>query len=282
MVESVRNAVQALEPLRLDLAQTLAGATDRRSARKRIAEVKRRHKTSSAIGDALFVPAIMAELAGQLMVYAHELTKPLQRHAFADDLGAAQDAAAFLNKPWVEAIADFRARGIMSDDELSILLDDYAQQAAESRQLLLDRVQHRVYELLTDALTEGHTFPEFAQQLREDAPGLGITTENTSYLQNVFRTNILGAYGAGRLRAQNDPDVVEARPYRQIRTSGDARVRDEHDKVDGMVFRSDHPTLGQLKPPFGFQCRCAIVSLEEWDGDMIDELPDGTLTPGFG
>lgn len=223
----------------------------------------------------------MGELAGQLMVYQHELRTPLRRFTFAD-VGAAQDAAAFLNKPWTEAIADFRARGIMSDDELSALLTDYAQQASESRQLLLDRVQQRVYELLTDALTEGHTFSDFAQQLREDAPGLGITTEDTGYLQTVFRTNVLGAYGAGRLRAQNDPDVVLARPYRQIRTSGDARVRDEHAEVDGAVFRSDDEELGQLKAPFGYNCRCAVVSLETWEGDTIDALPDGTITPGFG
>lgn len=206
--------------------------------------------------------------------------EPVQT-TFVLSIGDGQDMQAFLNKPWDEALAYFRARGILSENELSRLLLDYAERSKEARRALLETVQKRVYELLDAAIEQGQTFPQFAQQLRTEAPGLGISAEDPAYLQNVFRTNVMSAYGAGRHEALSHPDVVQARPFRQIRTAGDGRVRDEHDQLDGLVYRADGPLAG-LKTPFGYQCRCSIVSLDEWDGDAVEALPAGAVAPGFG
>lgn len=264
------------------MATAIEHAADKRDAKKRIGAVKRQFAKSQPIADALFIPIAMANMAGQLMVYNHEapLVKPEAR-TIRMGIGDAQDTRAFLNKPWREAIDWFRARGVVDEDELSRLLADYQDQSEEARKLLLERVQDRTYELLTDSLEQGGTFPEFAAQMRNEAPGLGITAEDTAYLQTVFRTNVQSAYGAGRLAAQNDPAVVEARPYRQIRTAGDARVRQEHEEADGLVYASDGP-LANLKTPFSYNCRCSIVSMSEWSGDVATELPAGTVGPGFG
>jgi hypothetical protein len=104
----------------------------------------------------------------------------------------------------------------------------------------------------------------------------GLYTGNT-----VFRTNVMSAYGAGKHRALSDPDVIAARPYRQIRTAGDARVRDEHAQLEGLTYMADGP-LSELKTPFGFQCRCSVVSLAEYSGEVVSELPAGSVDPGFG
>lgn len=229
-----------------------------------------RYSKNRAIGDALFVPQIMAELAGQLMVYEHEakgvkgpkqqpMRNMLEPSVLHLELGDGQDTRAFLNKPWTDAIDWFKERGLVDDDELSRLLRDYAEQTQEARRLMLEQVQQRVYAGLEQALTEGQTFEQFADALAEDAPGLGISADDPAYLQNVFRTNIMSAYGGGRHRALSDPDVVAALPYRIIRTAGDARVRDgehggeDHVQLDGLAYEANGP-LKDLKTPFGFQC----------------------------
>jgi hypothetical protein len=288
VVESIANATEVLKPLRLELAQALEHAGDWRDARKRVTAVKRQFLKSQSIADALYIPIALANMAGQLMVYNHEAphVKPEAR-TIRMGIGDAQDTRAFLNKPWREAIDWFRERGVVNEDELSTLLQNYADQSVEARKLMLERVQARTYELLSDALEQGQTYPEFAAQLREDAPGLGITADDPAYLRTVFNTNLASAYGAGRLQAMNDPDVVEARPYRQIRTAGDARVRDgehggeDHVQLDGLVLKADGP-LSELQTPFSYNCRCGIVSLASWDGDVIDEMPPDSVHEGFG
>jgi uncharacterized protein with gpF-like domain len=123
--------------------------------------------------------------------------------------------------------------------------------------------------------------------LAQEADGLGITNQDPAYIQNVFRTNVMSAYGAGKHAAMSDPDIVEAFPYRQIRTAEDARVRDgehggeDHTQLDGLVYESSGP-LKDLKTPFSFQCRCAVSVLAKWDGDVITEMPPNSLHEGFG
>lgn len=266
------------------MAAALEAVASEYEAHQVVSRVRKRWSRSNAVADALYVPIAMADMAGQLMVHTYEApdAKPTpQQTLFTLALGDAQDPSAFLNKPWDEALEEFRARGIVTEDELSRLLREWGDRSIEARRAMLDVVQKRVYELLDDAIAQGQTFPQFAGKLRAEAPGLGITADDPAYLQNVFRTNVMSAYGAGRLRALNDPDVIAARPYRQIRTVGDARVRDEHAPLDGLVYRADGP-LAALKTPFSFQCRCAITSLSEWDGEVVSELPAGAVAPGFG
>lgn len=245
--------------------------------------MRKRWSRSTALGDALFVPMLMADLAGQLMVYTYEagVTDEPAQMTFLLAAGDGQPPGSFLEQGWEEALAEFRRRGLISEDELSTLLRENAERSVEARRALLDHVQARVYELLEHAIDTGGTFRGFAKQLREDADGLGISANDTAYLQTVFRTNVMDAYGRGRHAALQDPDVVAARPYRQIRTAGDTRVRSEHDDLDGKVYMANGP-LKELKTPFGYNCRCSIVSLAEWDGEVIDSLPPDAVTPGFG
>lgn len=241
-------------------------------------EVRKRWARSNALADALYVPIAMADMAGQLMVHGYEVGAPLppRQTTFVLGLGDAQDTAAFLNKPWDEALEEFAARGVVSENELSRLLIDYAERSKEARRALLETVQKRVYELLTQAIAEGQQFRQFANQLREEAPGLGISASDPHYLSTVFRTNIQSAYGAGRHRALSDPDVVASRPFRQIRTSGDARVRDEHAQLDGLVFRADGP-LAALKTPLGFNCFPGDVEVQGTFNAGTRALYDGEI-----
>lgn len=286
MQEAVSAATEALSALRHDLADAIASSGGNlERAKKAIAAVRKKYGNSNAIADALFVPITMADMAGRLMVYENEadgvvqLRDPARPVSLA--LGDSQPVEAFLNLPWEEAVQYIRERGAVDEDDLAPLLRSYTEQTKDARRALLAQIQARAYDLLAQAVERGETFEDFAEALASDADGLGITSQDPAYLQTVFRTNVLDAYGAGRAAAMNHPAVVEARPYRQIRTAGDARVREEHVPLDGLVYASDGPLKG-LRPPFGFNCRCAVVSLPDWDGEVVAELPAGAVAPGFG
>jgi len=231
------------------------------------------------LGDAIFTNAVKADLAGQLMVH---------RDASAPRQMDAKDKPPFLDQPWEEALAEWRARGIMDERELSTLLKDYAQRADKARQLMLAQVQTFVRSELEKSIAEGGTFKQFAREIESGAEPLGITVDDPSYLNMVFRTNVQSAYGAGRYRAMTDPVVMDERPYSELRTVGDARVRPEHAAGDGVVTLIGSAAFRYCACPLGYSCRCANVTLtrEELNGRQviteIAELPEGfRAEPGF-
>ena len=231
------------------------------------------------LGDSIFIPAVMSDLAGQLMVRGSEA------HTIQlDD----KDKPPFLDLPWDEAIAEFKARGILKPTELSTLLKDYGQRADKARQLMLAQVQGFVRTELEKSLTEGGTFKQFAQRIDEGGATFGISADDPAYLNMVFRTNVQSAYGAGRYRAMTDPDVMDERPYSELRTAGDGRVREEHEAGEGTVTLIGSPAFRLCSCPLGFSCRCCQVTLtrDELAGrhviEDVADLPAGFKpTPGF-
>ena len=234
------------------------------------------HVDDSELGDALFIPMIQADMAGQMMVQGRE-AKTIKL--------TAQAPGSFLDLPWEEAVQEFKARGVMTEKGFQELIADYANRSMEARQLMVQHLRERTRELLEKSIAEGLTFRQFAAGFRETAQGLGITAENPAYLQTVFRTNLQTAYGAGRFRAITDDDVMEARPFVQYRTVGDSRVREAHAALDGKVFRSDSTEWRRIAPPNGYNCRCAVITLapdEAEPFEISDTIPaDGQPDPEF-
>jgi SPP1 gp7 family putative phage head morphogenesis protein len=184
--------------------------------------------------------------------------------------------------PWAEAIAEYKARGVVSERELSTLMRDYAQRSDAARKLMLAQIQDFVRSQVVTALEQGTTFPEFAKTIRDGGTSLGITAADPAYLNLVFRTSVQSAYGAGRYRAMTDPALADERPFVQYRTTGDARVRASHAALDGprhnTCYRTSDPLWHRISPPNGFQCRCSCVMLtaDEASGmEVLGELPSG-------
>lgn len=244
------------------IAAVVEGSVNRIDALNQIAGLTDSFKDNDDLALAVMLPAVKADLAAQLVVHDVEAGEGirLERYTFA------LDGTNFLSMPWPEAIAAFKARGIMSDEELSTLLDGYRERSAGARQLLLEHLRKVVSEDLERTLQEGGTFAEFAEAIRTEQQTYGIGGADLHYLETVFRTNIQSAYGAGRFRAINDPDVAEARPYWQCRSVQDDRVEPQPCQVlAGKVFRVGNPETDPLYPPNHFNCRCAAVSLSRED-----------------
>ena len=233
------------------------------------------------LAKALFVPAVMSDMAGQLMVYGREVDRV--------KFDAADEVTAFLDLPWEEALRGWRARGLMSPEEFAKMLGDYEQRSEKARKLMLDQVQVLVRARLDDAISNGTSFKEFAQQIQEGTAKLGLSAQDPQYLSTVYRTNIQAAYGAGRFRAITDPDVIDARPYVQYRTVGDAVVCPRCDALDGIKHSACYSAHGDayhdIAPPNHWNDRCSLVTLsrEEAKGlKVLDEPPEaGAPAPGF-
>lgn len=252
--------MESLGPIREELAHIVESSSSIEDVERRLAAFVDDAEQDEQLVSAIMVPAVQADMAGQLMVHEHERKEPIalgRRVALASD-----PRVPFLDLPWTEAIAEFRKRGLVSEDDLASLLQDYRGRSEFARKLLLKQLQERTMSHLVSALEEGTTLQQFAADMRETGAQLGISADNSSYLETVFRTNVQTAYGAGRFRAMTQPEVIEERPYVQYRTTQDSRVRDSHAELDGLIWRTNDPKWHEIAPPNGFNCRCSMVTLD--------------------
>ena len=89
-----------------------------------------------------------------------------------------------------------------------------------------------------------------------------------SRLETIFRTNMFNAYAAGRYRQlKEDADIY---PYWRYVTAKDGAVRPTHRALEGKVFKADDPFWATHYPPNGFNCRCIVEAVDEYDLEMQD------------
>lgn len=203
-------------------------------------------------------------LGGQLFVRSIEL---------AGETGAVKltasrsEGEAFLALPFDEAVAFFESKQILTPDEFDALRDRYRRGGFVARDLASTRMESAAHDLIARLLAQDLTLEEARRSLRDaesaDAASLGITPASNSYLDTVVRTNVATAYGHGRWSAMNAPEVVALRPYTQVRTAGDNRVRPNHAALEGVVFRLGTDEAGYYAMPAGFNCRCGNVTLSQ-------------------
>lgn len=268
MVErSVYAAAEALAPARAELAEIIRGLKQRRSLDKRLAEWAETTQAFEPLGDAIFQPAVMCDLAGQLMVRGRE--------AKLVKLDSKDTPYTFLDLPWEEALKAFLERIPNRENELERMIRGYAQRSDAARKLALEQIQAFVKESLARHIEEGGTFGDFASDIESGKVSLGITADDPSYLKMVFRTNVQQAYGAGRFRALTDPEVIDERPYVQYRTVGDARVSEAHAVLDRGIYYASSPEWWRIAPPNRWNCRCSMVSLSR--SEIVGQRVLGTV-----
>lgn len=271
---SLRLGLYATLPLRSDIEKAIRGAGNYADALDLTEAAINAHTLDDAISASVTVPAILTDLAGRLMVAEGTQRVTLAR---GDD-----ELVQFLSMPYEEAIEAFKRRVPAQARELETLLAGYRVRGVQARAMMLETLRERIREHIVTSMTEGTGFRAFQADVDETLNTLGITPASPSYLETVYRTNIQGAYGAGRWQAMNDPDVVEALPLWEYRAVGDGRTRDSHMALDGLVFEKGNPATDILAPPGGFNCRCSAVSISDAGGRQVLRAPPPGVMPDPG
>jgi SPP1 gp7 family putative phage head morphogenesis protein len=230
-----------------------------------------------------YEPMVLADLAGQMFVRLVELAPGgAERH-----LASPVALPAFLRLPFDEAIDFFTRRG--GDPALvDEVLRAYRRRSSQYTDDQLDTISRAAIAELQRTLDEGGTLQDFRAAIRDESASLGITAADPRYLENVYRTQVASAYGAGRWAQINSPDVTASRPYRRLSTAMDSRVSPDHALMQGVVWRHDNPAFTGVAPPFRWQCRCALTTASDADlaahGWTVSDAPPAgfAVTPGFG
>lgn len=212
-----------------------------------------------------------ADMGAQLMVREIEADVVKAKRVKLDALGSS-----FVDLPYDEAVALFMAKKVMTPQQFYKLSDEARARGFTATRLLTETLRQRAQDSLASIIENGGSLDDFVAAITSEQETLGVGGADIGYLDTVFRTNVLGAYGAGRYRAITSPDVMKARPFVQYRTAGDSRVRESHAAMDGLTFRTDDSSWHSIAPPNGFNCRCTVVTLaQSSDVSNADDLPEG-------
>lgn len=191
----------------------------------------------------------------------------------------APNLALAFNLPPERAVEYFRSRGTR-------IAGDWKSVAAAVRSgsfsvagVMKAQVLDDIRSALQDAIDNGQTYGDFKRGLvpklqaagwwgrwpadpetGEILPGNGIKPRR---LETLFRTNLQGAYMAGRYKGM--VEASDSHPYWMYVAVMDDRTRPAHQLLNGRVFRWDDPVWEVIYPPNGYNCRCRVRPLSERD-----------------
>lgn len=184
---------------------------------------------------------------------------------------------------FIEAIAYALNRNVVLPDEYYQRMTPIQRQQAVSIAGLgqTEQIKH-VMGLVNNQLDNGGTFADFQNAVKNGDIDINLPRHR---LDNIFRTNIQGAYGRGRWYQQQQNKVE--RPYLMRDGINDSRQRPAHKILSGIVRPIDDPFWDIHYAPDDFKCRCHMRSLTkeqaEAKGVTVDsDLPDVSPQNGFG
>ena len=161
--------------------------------------------------------------------------------------------------PFQEAIEAMRRRGVVLPERYYGELQGLARAQAFSVAGLsgLDQIQG-VLDTLAGSLERGESFRDWQKRVQSGAVPLDLPRHR---LDNIFRTNVQGAYNRGRCEQQQRHRT--SRPYLMYDAVNDSRTRPAHARMDGHIAPIDDPVWREWYPPNGYRCRCRVISLTE-------------------
>lgn len=189
---------------------------------------------------------------------------------------------------YADALAWARARRVVLPSEYYGPLGAQARARAFSIAGMgqLDTLQG-VLDSLGAAVVKGQTFAQWRAALLDDPATLRAAALAPHRLDNIFRTNIQGAYGAGIARQQEAPGALRRRPFFQYDAINDSRTRPAHAAMDNYVAPAGDAVWQRWTPPCGYRCRCVRVALTEaearargWKG--VTHAPPAEPDEGWG
>ncbi len=165
--------------------------------------------------------------------------------------------------PFQEAIAFHREKLNIPTQRWDDLLGEIHSKAftvagATKLDLLKD-----LHEAVNKSISQGLTITDFRKDFDQIVKehGWSYKGKRGRRTRTIYDTNLRSAHMAGRW--EQIQRTKETRPYLQYVTTGDRRVRPEHQSWDGVVLPIDDPWWKTHHPLNGWGCRCSTRTLNE-------------------
>ena len=178
-----------------------------------------------------------------------------KRRAIGKDINVHRDFIIAMSSPF-----DKEVKRIANQFDLDIgdIRKKLISTARNRVQLSVAEISSRVNKTLADITSQGLPTSEGKKILGQKFKTMGVSVENSSYVETLVRTHAQIAYsGAQWTTHQNDEDVWG---FTYV-TAGDDRVRPAHVKLDNLTLKKGHPRWKKIWPPNGWNCRRQAIAV---------------------
>lgn len=226
--------------------------------------------------------------AGQVLSYMRAST--VQLVAQPDD---------FTKKPFKEAVTFFKGLKVLDRASFERATAAIKQRSFTVAGIMRDQMLRTLQNELVASIQAGDDLRRFKLRIAPRLKQAGFLAQvgklksgqqalNAGHVETVFRTNVLNTYNTGRYIHQNSPTVLAAFPvweFRALRPT-DPKDRQTHFAANGKMLMANDPFWARAYPPFGFNCRCRVISRSRKSigqvipGTAIQGLPDPGFTSG--
>lgn len=214
-------------------------------------------------------------------------------HSARRALGGSGTDTRFAAKPLSEAIKSFLQKQAVTREDYDRMVTTAKVRSFTVANAANEAMVKTVKQELIRQVAAGADLSDFGTHAAQRFEDAGWTPANGSHVETVFRTNVLGSYGQGRVRQMTQPEVLDLRPFWQWLGVGDGppRQRRTHQAMHGAVLRANDPFWSECYPPAGYNCRCRVRSLsikegagrvEEGKGGRFSRMPDDGFASGIG
>jgi SPP1 gp7 family putative phage head morphogenesis protein len=170
--------------------------------------------------------------------------------------------------PFDEALASIRSWLPMTDAQFQALSEKAKRDGFSFAESAQSTMSADVQAILQDAMTLPVGRVGFRDLINE-VLGQYDTGVSATRADLIFETNIGRAFNDGKWRQYHRPELKRQTPYLGVDTAYDAVVRPNHFALDyrriKTVFAIDDVLWTMMRPPFGFRCRCTLMSFTEED-----------------
>jgi SPP1 gp7 family putative phage head morphogenesis protein len=163
-----------------------------------------------------------------------------------------------------EAIAWFRNLVPLTDAEFAALSDASKRRAFKVAGVSQFDLIMEVWNALDSAIEKGTSWEQFQKATKEKLESAwGKSNKYTAWrVENIYRTNVQSAYGAGRYKQLTDPDVLMLRPFWLLDAVLDSRTSAICNALTGTTLPAEDSFWGSHVPPLHFGgCRTVIRAL---------------------
>jgi hypothetical protein len=176
----------------------------------------------------------------------------------------------FLTMPFEQAITSMAALDPILVKHMNEAYEAYVGRKFWMERSTSKRITTLVQQELTRALKSGMSAASFLEALDTTrAAEMG-----DAYLRTVFRTNVLTAQTAGRIKMLADPDLegfIVGLEY-SARMGNPTPPRENHAGMDGWRGALGHEVWKVWLPPNGFNCRCTVMEITRPDAEAMNKL----------
>ena len=130
--------------------------------------------------------------------------------------------------------------------------------AKSARVALTASIQRVIAKAVDQGATRDIAVFEIAAQLGARSVDGAARRTIFAYADTAFRTVTTTAYTQGRISLADDPDIRRNLVGWRFDATNDSDVRHNHLAADGFMAVLDDPVWSQLRPPLGYNCRCAL------------------------